>query len=553
MRASQIPIAALVPLLLVTGLRVVAAEQAESGDWSWKRLVMPGELSRAHADLAGDCSQCHTAFDLADEARRCLVCHEDVANDLAAGTGHHGRAPGRVGEDCRSCHTEHRGAEFDILGLQPASFDHSLTDFALLGPHAAQLCESCHASGDAYRDAPSDCVDCHAEDDAHGGTLGRDCVSCHRVSLERGAKGWATARFDHDETRFPLTGGHVDVACGLCHSGADYTAAPTECASCHRLDDAHQGAFGSDCASCHDTRSWARSGFDHEAVSGFALAGRHAAAECRSCHVEPPGHATLPKDCGSCHRLDDAHRGAYGADCERCHESRAWAPSTFDHEKATEFTLVGAHERLECSTCHTRTLAEPALETACIGCHRGDDPHASQLGRACGDCHTQQTFVSDVFFDHDLTRFPLLGLHAQATCEDCHATPRFRDAEALCESCHTADDIHEGSLGDGCARCHNPNGWPIWRFDHDAQTDFALHGRHADLSCASCHLPGRAGPESSGACESCHARDDAHRGSFGRDCGLCHGDEAWRPARLGAPGRGATDSTRGERVPRDGR
>ena len=50
----------------------------------------------------------------------------------------------------------------------------------------------------------------------------------------------------------------------------------------------------------------------------------------------------------------------------------------------------------------------------------------------CGDCHGELGWGRDVFFEHDLTRFPLLGLHAVIACEQCHANPRFKDAEIVC-------------------------------------------------------------------------------------------------------------------------
>jgi hypothetical protein len=93
--------------------------------------------------------------------------------------------------------------------------------------------------------------------------------------------------------------------------------------------------------------------------------------------------------------------------------------------------------------------------------------------------------------------------------------------------------VHLRRLGPGCERCHNPNGWQRWRFDHDTQTSFELHGAHVDLACEQCHRTPVTSPiKLSGGCAGCHAKDDRHRGAFGRDCGRCHRDTSWQEFEL---------------------
>jgi hypothetical protein len=117
------------------------------------------------------------------------------------------------------------------------------------------------------------------------------------------------------------------------------------------------------------------------------------------------------------------------------------------------------------------------------------------------------------------------------SCEECHASPTFRDASPRCASCHADDDTHERRLGEGCELCHTPNGWKVWRFDHAVQTKFPLHGSHAELHCHDCHTrPAGAALEQDRSCTACHAAQDVHRGAFGRDCGRCHEEASWRDA-----------------------
>jgi hypothetical protein len=71
-------------------------------------------------------------------------------------------------------------------------------------------------------------------------------------------------------------------------------------------------------------------------------------------------------------------------------------------------------------------------------------------------------------------------------------------------------------------------------FNHSAFA-FRLNGKHADVSCYTCHTDARsiadmrAKPQD---CASCHLKDDAHAGRFGADCGACHSSEGWKPAKF---------------------
>ena len=168
------------------------------------------------------------------------------------------------------------------------------------------------------------------------------------------------------------------------------------------------------------------------------------------------------------------------------------------------------------------------LATNCAACHRKDDPHKGQLGAACESCHKETGWRQAVTFDHDLARFPLIGLHAAVPCEACHRTPSFKDASRACASCHK-DVHHAGRLGPNCATCHNPNGWSRWRFDHDKQTPYPLTGAHRALQCHACHkLSTVAKVTAPSTCHACHGQNDVHDGAFGRACEKCHTTVSFR-------------------------
>lgn len=483
-------------------------------------VLSPGPLIRDHAKLEGECAKCHVRFDRAGQDALCVACHKAVGEDLRARTGLHGRQKAAA---CRNCHTDHRGRDMRIADVDAKRFDHRLTDYPLRDRHAGVECSQCHAKGRKYRDAPQDCQGCHRQDDVHKGALGSACADCH---VERG---WKETRFDHDQTRYPLTGRHAKVGCRDCHRTADYRSTPSTCIGCHRGDDKHKGRYGERCESCHGTRDWKSVSFRHDVDTKYPLRGRHREARCDSCHTgaqlyrDKPGSA-----CIDCHRADDKHQGSLGTDCQACHAERSWKDTgaKFDHERS-RFPLRGAHVKAECRTCH-KTPRFKEAPSDCVACHRADDRHEGTLGGACADCHTERDWKA-TRFDHARTKFALRAGHAvpPLACRDCHRDARsYRRTPLDCISCHRKDDRHEGQLGVGCETCHSERGWSHTRFDH-ATARFALAGAHVRASCKSCHATPRY-RDAPRDCIGCHRRDDTHQARFGTACESCHNVRDWR-------------------------
>jgi hypothetical protein len=514
------------PLLGLVVMMLASTSPRPATAAGLETLIMPGKVASAHAKVEQDCSQCHDRADRSRQAALCMNCHKDVAADVRARAGFHGRLPSIDTAQCKACHTEHLGRDADIVRLSTPGFDHSKTDYALSGAHSSAGCAACHKPGRKYREASSGCADCHRSDDPHSGKLGTGCGTCHEPSA------WNRVRFDHDKTRFVLRDAHRDVACMACHPGNRYAGMTSACESCHAPDDVHRGTRGQDCASCHTTVAWKTSKFDHAKEAHFPLSGAHAQLDCKGCHTTASLKDPLPKDCIGCHRPDDAHATRFGTACEKCHGTLAWRPSTFNHARDGRFDLVGSHAKLGCNACHTAVVAQQKLGTDCAACHRTTDAHAGKLGSDCARCHGVETWRTGVTFDHDLTSYPLVGLHVAVPCHACHATPAFKGAARDCNGCHQRDDRHQGALGKDCEACHSPNGWALWQFDHGKVAKFALTGAHARVACAGCHRQPPEVMKLSGDCASCHARDDVHLGQYGRQCQRCHGTSTFQGARL---------------------
>jgi len=499
-------------ILALAGCNVSRAIEIET-------LVMPGQVIEGHADIEAECSECHAPFSKTRQRDLCLGCHdhENIARDIKAGKGMHGRfGPAAEGE-CSNCHIEHQGRDADIVGLDEETFEHRYTDFPLEGAHMAADCRGCHEAGTSHRETDTECFSCHEADDSHQGRLGRECDDCHKPV------DWQETAFDHEEeSGFALTGTHGELECAVCHVSGQPKDLPTDCVACHRIDDSHDGLNGPKCETCHETTSWDKPTFDHSRETDFELEGRHTEIACTDCHTGNKYDDPLETDCIACHRSDDDHQGLNGTECDDCHGSSRWADVVFDHGKDTDFPLRGKHEDLGCASCHKQPAHDVELKTSCFSCHEGDDIHGGEQGEDCGDCHKESGWSEGVQFDHDLTGFPLIGMHAVAPCEACHTSTAFRDAPEQCIECHEDDDVHEGGLGD-CASCHSPNDWQLWDFDHETRTGFALDGAHTDLTCRSCHKTRwNRKVRLSSRCATCHRSDDIHSGGFGADCIRCH-------------------------------
>jgi hypothetical protein len=487
-------------------------------------ILAPGKLVQGHAKWENDCSQCHVKFDRKAQDGLCMSCHKEVAADMRARTGYHGRLKPQA---CNTCHTDHKGRGAQIVLLDKKQFDHNQTDYVLRNKHQKVECDKCHVTGKKYREAPQECNACHRKDDVHKGSLGSKCADCHSDSSWK-----ETTRFDHEKTRFSLTGKHVDVKCNGCHKTSDYKDTPRTCLGCHRKDDdqkGHKGQFGEKCESCHGTKAWKPSTFNHDVDTKYVLRGKHRTASCTDCHKGNLYRVKLSADCYACHKADDKHKESLGRDCGSCHSERSWKePAKFNHDQ-TSFPLLGKHVQADCKDCHKSAMFKEAPKD-CYSCHKKDDKHEGTLEKGCADCHTERDWKTTTGrFNHDLTKFRLRNAHADSKlkCSGCHADLKsYRKTSIDCYACHKKDDKHEGQQGKQCEQCHSDRSWKVDKFDHNLSR-FPLTGRHIAVVCKDCHKSNlfRETPRD---CYACHTKDDKHKLKFGERCDACHNTRAWQ-------------------------
>lgn len=521
------------------------------------QVLSPGPLSQAHANIEGDddCSKCHESGNKV-VARLCLDCHKDLAGELAAGRGLHGRQYRT--QSCEGCHVEHVGRNTKLVrwpGGAAERLDHAQVGWPLDGGHAKVACQKCHTRSSPqgrpqYVATRTACAACHK--DPHAGRFTTECQKCHTASSWQA---FDRRQFDHQRARFPLTGKHTSVACEKCHTGTPPTWKPlafATCDACHA--DPHKGRLGPQpCTACHDTAGWA-SGDDKLRANHprLSLANGHAKLACKACHDRgndrPPSRGSA---CEGCHR--PIHVAKFSTRCEGCHASIKWVglPDAVgrDNHGKTRYPLAGKHQAVACAACHpaTRPVAQRYRQlafAACAACHA--DPHrGARLGGDCARCHTVAGFAPTTFgiAEHAATRLPLDGKHVAVPCSGCHPGSRPRVAFAIgakaCADCHAnphgAQFDRELAAG-GCQRCHTTRDWHQARIDHSA---WPLDGAHARAACAACH-----GTQQKGAppaayrgiprdCEGCH--DDLHAGQFRQTapqkrCPTCHTTASFRIA-----------------------
>ncbi len=514
---SQILRSALAVAVLLFACLFVA--QAQAG--VLEGVLEPGATIEGHAKAEKECSNCHSNFNRTGQDTLCIDCHKEIARDLKEKHGFHGKM---TREACKSCHTEHKGRTARIAEFNQQQFNHKLTEFKLEGAHIKTACKSCHVATVKYRDTATTCNGCHKKDDKHKQRYGPKCDTCHSVA------NWKEILFNHDrDTKYALHGKHVSTKCDDCHTGNDlyHDKIGTDCVSCHKKDDKHKGTLGPDCAKCHTEKSWKDEKFDHDKTR-FPLEGKHDDVECKGCH-KSTNFKEAPRDCLSCHRKDDKHKGNFGPKCESCHNAVAWKVILFDHTRDTKYPLRWKHMQVKCTDCHAGDLYKDKLKEDCLSCHKKDDKHNGTLGTRCEDCHSEKDW-KDVGkkFDHSKTKFPLLGKHEPVKCDDCHKSKVYNEAPKDCLSCHRKDDTHKGRFGVKCETCHNANSWKEILFNHDKDTKYPLRGKHIKTKCDDCHTGNLYNDKLKQDCIACHRKDDKHEGQEGTKCERCHVEKDWK-------------------------
>jgi len=370
----------------------------------------------------------------------------------------------------------------------------------------------------AHLEGMSNCTECHELGEK---VTNQKCLDCH-VEIK--------SRVDQNK------GYHASVE-----------VKNRECASCH--NDHHGRNF--------EIIRFKTDTFNHK-LTNYELLGKHTDVDCQDCHkkdfISDPEilklkntYLGLSQECLNCHA--DYHQETLSNNCIDCHDYDAFKPALgFDHNN-TDYKLKGKHFDLDCVECHAKEIRNGQNYQAffgiefdqCTDCH--EDVHRNKFGQNCTECHTENSFLEIKklnSFNHDLTDYPLKGLHQAVDCKVCH-TRNLTDALPYqnCTDCH--DDDHNNELDNenkdpDCAACHTVNGFTpsTYSFNEHEQSKFPLNGAHQATPCFSCHLEKDDWKfrEIGLDCIDCH--EDIHKEFLAekfypeQDCKACHIENQWK-------------------------
>lgn len=361
--------------------------------------------------------------------------------------------------------------------------------------------------------------------------------------------------------------------CTLCHVLGDKVT-NEKCLDCHkeiqtRRDEnkgyhASSEVKGKECASCHNDHHgrnfeiirFKKDTFNHS-LTQYELKGKHAELDCEKCHKKDfiidkklleknKTYLGLGQECLNCHA--DYHQKTLSKNCSDCHDHKAFKPvANFDHNK-TDFRLKGKHRDVDCIKCHKKEIRNgedfqhfSGIKFAkCTDCH--EDVHKNKFGQNCTECHTENSFLTiktTKNFNHNLTNYPLKGLHQKVDCKACHKG-KLTDALAheTCTDCHKDDHKNELDVQGQdpvCSDCHSVNGFKpsSYSIEKHNQSKFALNGAHLATPCFACHLKENDWHfrEIGSQCIDCHK--DNHKGLISekfypnQDCKVCHVEDLW--------------------------
>jgi len=291
----------------------------------------------------------------------------------------------------------------------------------------------------------------------HSQEFGQNCLACHDGDDRM-------TKLDHQLTKFPLTGLHLEV----------------RCVECHKVNAAEPGIRLTN------------------TESGKPLS-------------EKDPFKSTPTECSLCHAEPQMHKGIFAGSCDQCHSTAGWSPALlegkeFEHTASSGFSLVEhsvdySDRQMVCMDCHGSDLAT-VDQKVCISCHTTPEggiafmtEHLAQFGGNCLQCHDGADRMSN--FDHALF-FPLDGHHLEAECSQCHQNQVFAGTPSECVQCHGEPAIHMGFFGVKCQYCHTAQAWtPAQLRMHTFPLD---HGGQGEIACQTCH-PGTY-PETT--CFGCH-------------------------------------------------
>jgi len=240
-----------------------------------------------------------------------------------------------------------------------------------------------------------------------------------------------------------------------------------------------------------------------------------------------------------------------------------FSPGNLNASAGAALGGVTSHADLssKCSACHVAFWQTTTMDDQCVLCHtdisvQRQNPSTlhgilikKNPGMTCRTCHPDHrgatitlTDVTKINISHNAFGYALTAHQRQTdgspfACNTCHVNGYGKFDQTVCIACHQQikPDFmppHLLAYGENCLACHDGIDTYGHNFNHNSVA-FQLNGKHTQVACGGCHTGARsianlqATPKD---CNSCHQKNDPHKGQFGTDCGACHTTSGWLPA-----------------------
>ena len=475
--------------------------------------IDPDQFGKSiHADL--ECIGCHTDLDGVDDFPHnenlaqvnCGDCHDNIAtlynNSL------HGKevaAGAKLAPRCWDCHSAHYVLPKDQPGSQVDKFNIPF------------MCGRCHKEGTKVTqtyDIPQDSILTHYSFSIHGIglykqglTVAAVCSDCHT----------AHNVLPHTDPKSSIYRDNIAGTCQKCHGrieqvhtkvieGQLWEKEPNKvpvCVDCHQPHTIRKIFYGEvsnqECLACH-AKPDIKMVRDGKEISLYVDSiethnSIHNSVTCAQCHTGASPHLTRP-----CETIPDK------VDCSICHSETVATYATSTHGMLSSRGDVNAPICEDCHGTHgIRKHIDPLSPT-----------YPTNVPKLCGQCHARgkpaamRHFLSDSTNSVETYQMSIhgkglleSGLIVTAMCTDCHtahhvlpldnpeSSVNHKNVPQTCAKCHNGiyekfeKSIHSSTISDtdkplpSCNNCHQSHA--ISRTDSEGFQDLIIS------QCGNCH------------------------------------------------------------------
>ncbi|HXG21051.1 MAG TPA: FHA domain-containing protein, partial [Methylomirabilota bacterium] len=342
-----------------------------------------GDLVKGHAKWQNDCTTCHTPWGLQAVDDACVTCH---IKPETKGREYFRLTPTLARNECVSCHTEHRGQDFDIVGRQengagaPGRGVH-LNLIGFKGENAT-FCWKCHGEGiqtRRFQDRPIEeyyrkvFLTAETAPSASGRVvnplkpLPSSSTPVSREAWLRSHQAKETGlRYGHTKHDLDIAKANQDkLACTACHLRTSEETPPRPAAALIEGDIAFPGH--AQCIDCH--KDWLVDR-DPQAAVKFKASG-----ECKRCHTSEDGGVTRVRSRIQYVNFSHESHTRESSACEQCHRIVLTETQYLPVLRSTEAYPVSMNT---CYQCHAEEKQRhPQATLDCLGCHGVHHTYAS--------------------------------------------------------------------------------------------------------------------------------------------------------------------------------